>query len=330
MIHFRRAILSAAALLPFAISVAHSQAETKAYRVGVVSPLAAFPEPVQMQALRRGLRELGYVEGENIILERRFAEGQQERVPHLVAELIERKVDVMVVGSSFATSVAKRATSTIPIVFAGLFDPVGPGFVASLAHPGGNITGASMGIGGSGLGGKWVQLLNELVPGAASVAVLANMSGPQSAPLVAEIRAAAKKMKIGIDVFDVRNDKDLEKSIAQISSGAARGMIVANDPYFVAVRSRLTEFAALRKLPTIYFSKLFVDAGGLLTYGASLEDSWYRAATYVDRILKGANPAALPIDQPTRFELAVNVRAATALGLKIPQSLFVRADHVIE
>ena len=308
---------------------AEAQPTPKRYRIGVVSPISANPNPT-VDALRQGLRELGYVEGQSVILETRFADGRTERLQKLVAETLTLNIDVLVVGSTLGAAAAKRATTTVPIVFAGLYDPVATGIVASLARPGGNITGPSMGIGGSGFAGKWVELIKEAAPGVSHVGVLANMASPLSPPLVQEIQAAARTMNVKLDVLAAGNATELDAALAAVGASGAQGIIVAIDPLFVANRVKLIQFAASRRLPAAYFTKLFADAGGLMAYGASLEDSWRRAATYVDKILKGAKPADLPIGQPTRFELVINLKTAKALGLTIPQSLLQRADQVIE
>jgi putative ABC transport system substrate-binding protein len=308
---------------------AEAQQAPRRYRIGVVSPISANPNPT-VDALRQGLRDLGYVEGQSVILETRFAEGRTERLPELVAETLRLNIDVLVVGSTLGAVAAKRATTIVPIVFAGLYDPVATGIVASLARPGGNITGPSMGIGGSGFAGKWVELLKEAAPGVSQVGVLVNMASPLSPPLVQEIQAAARTLNVKLDVLDVGNATDLDRALAAIGASGAQGIIVTIDPLFVANRVKLIQFAAGRRLPAAYFTRLFADAGGLVAYGASLEDSWRRAATYVDKILKGAKPAELPIGQPTRFELVINLKTAKALGLAIPQSLLQRADQVIE
>jgi len=321
-------LATATAVLLLAGSVAaQAQQAARVYRIGFVSPTSPGPT---IHAFRQALRELGYVEGQNVIVETRFAEGRAERLPELVAEVIRLKVDVLVVGSSLGALAAKRATTAVPIVFAGIIDPVAPGIVASLARPGGNITGTTFGIGGSGFAGKWVELLKEAAPGVSRVAVLQNSVSPTSAPLVREMQAAARILNVKLDVLDAGNLTQLNKAFAAIGTSGARGVIVSNDPFFHANRAKLVQFAASKRLPTVYFTKDFVDAGGLMAYGSSLADSYRRAATYVDKILKGAKPADLPIDQPTRFELVINLKTARALRLTIPQPLLARADEVIE
>jgi putative ABC transport system substrate-binding protein len=323
---FRRAVACVCLLLAVA-PAAQAQEAARVYRIGLVAVASAAPS---LDAFRRALRELGYFEEKNIIIEARFAEARSERLPQLIAESIAAKVDVLVVGSTPAALAAKRATTTVPIVFAALFDPVGAGIVPSLARPGGNITGASIGVGGSGLAGKWVQFLKEAVPGVSRVAVLANSANPAGAASVREVEAASRSLKVKLDVHDAANAETLHRALAKISAGDAQGLIVTNDPFFTVSRDKLVQFAASKRLPAVYFFSLFADAGGLMVYAASLEDSYRSAAKYVDKILRGAKPADLPIEQPTRFELVLNMRTARALGLTIPHSLVARADRVID
>jgi putative ABC transport system substrate-binding protein len=316
------------AVLLLAGSVAaQAQQAVKVYRIGFVSSTSPGP---QFDAFRQGLRELGYVEGQNVIVEARFAEGRSERLPELVAEVIRLKVDVIVVGAALGALAAKRATTTVPVVFAGVNDPVATGIVASLARPGGNITGVTMGIGGSGFAGKWVELLKEAVPNVSHVAVLRNSANPASAPLVREIQSAARTLNVKLDVHDAGDPTKLESAFAAIGTSGDQGIIVTPDPFFTANRARLVQFAASKRLPAVYFTKRFADGGGLMAYGSSMEEYYRRAASYVDRILKGAKPAEIPIEQPTKFELVINLKTARALGLTIPQSLLLRADQIIE
>jgi putative ABC transport system substrate-binding protein len=310
--------------------VVEAQPPVRLYRVGFISPLPGSPEPPTLHAFRQEMRELGYVEGRTIILETRFAEGHQERFPDLVADLLRLQGDVLVVGSEVGVLAAQKATTTVPIVFAGVSDPVTPGIVTSLARPGGNITGVTFGIGGVGFGSKWVELLKEAVPGLTQVTVLANAADPQSAPLVRDIQAAARELHMTLDVLDAGNETNLERAFAAIGASGAQGIIVTNTPFFAANRAKLVQFAASKRLPAMYFFKLFVDAGGLMSYGGSLEESYRRAATYVDKILKGAKPADLPVEQPTKFELAINLQAAKRIGLTIPPTLLFQADEVIK
>jgi putative ABC transport system substrate-binding protein len=313
--------------LPCAVE---AQQPVRVYRVGFISPLPASPEPSTLLAFRQAMRELGYIEGRTVILETRFAEGHQDRFPDLVADLLRLKVEVLVVGSEVGVLAAKQATTTLPIVFAGVSDPVTPGIVTSFAHPGGNITGVTFGIGGVGFGGKWVELLKEAVPGLAHVAVLSNSADPQSAPLVRDIQAATRQLNMTLDVFDAGDDTNLERAFSAIGASGAQGIIVTNTPFFAANRAKLVQFAASKHLPAMYFFKLFVNVGGLMSYGGSLEESYRRAATYVDKILKGAQPADLPVEQPMKFELVINLKTAKALGLTIPPTLLFQADEVID
>lgn len=322
--------LVAAVLLLAGPAVVQAQPAVKVHRIGIVSVLSASPEPPTVRAFQQELRALGYVEGKNVILVMRFADGRSERLPELFAELIRLKVDVIVTGSAPASLAAKRATTSVPIVFAGVLDATSAGIVVSLARPGGNITGTTYGVSGSGIAGKWVELLKEAVPGISHVAVLSNAADPQVAELLREIHAAARTLKVKIDKFEAGNDTTLDKAFAAIGTSGAQGIIVTNAPFLASNRAKLVQFAAEKRLPAIYFFNLFPDAGGLMSYGGSVEESYRRAATYVDKILKGAKPADLPIDQPTKFELVINLKAARALGLSIPRSLLLRADRVIE
>ncbi len=319
-----------AVLFPAGLPPTQAQPTVKVYRVGVISPLPSSPEPPTVGALRQGLRELGYVDGKNVILETKFAEGHSERFPQLVTEMIRLKVDVLVVGSTVGALAAKRATTTVPVVFAGLIDPVAAGVVTSLAHPGGNITGVTFGIGGTGFGAKWLDLLKEAAPDVSHVAVLWNSANPGGEPLVREIRAAAGTLRVRVEVLDAGDPMRLDTALAAIGRSGARGIIVTADPFFIVSRTRLVQFAATKRLVAVYFSKDFVDAGGLMSYGSTIAESYRRAATHVGKILKGTKPADLPIDQPTKFELVINLQTARALGRTVPQTLLVQADHVIE
>ena len=325
----RLAVVAAVLLLAVPVA-AQAQQAAKVYRIGFVSP--ASPNIETSRAFRQGIRELGYVEGRNVIIEARYAEGQSERLPDLVAEVLRLKVDVLVVASTPGALAAKSATTTVPIVFAGIIDPVGLGIVASLARPGGNITGVTWGIGGEGFAGKLVELLKEAALDVSHVAVLWNSANPVNATQVREVQAAARTLNVRIDVLDAGTPTKLDAAFAAIGASRARGIIVMTDPFFYVVtnRAKLVQFAASKRLVAMYFAKEFVDAGGLMSYGGNLADSFRRAATYVDRILKGAKPVELPIERPTKFELIINLKTAKALGLTIPQRLLVRVDQVIE
>lgn len=318
----------AAVLLLTGTFAAQAQQVARMYRVGLVSSSPGPASAPFSGALRQGLRELGYVEGNNVIVEERFTQGRPERVPDVIAELIGLKVDVLVVGATVSALEAKKATTTVPIVFAYLVDPVATGIVSSLARPGGNITGVTAWIGGMGFAGKWMELLKEVVPDVSHVAVLSNSANPACAPVVREIEAAAQTLKVKLDVLDAANATNPDKLFAAIGASGAHGVIAACDPFFILNRAQLVQFAASKRLPAMYFSKLFVDAGGLMSYGPNQLDSFRRAATYVDKILKGANPADLPIEQPTRFDLVINMKTAKALGLTIPQRVLLRAEVI--
>jgi len=313
-------------LLLLGTTTCHAQSAAVA-RIGYVS-LASVGS--SFQAFRDGLRELGYVEGRNVLIEARFAEGRAERLPDLVAELVARDVDVLVVNSTATAVAAKRATSTLPIVFVSVIDPVAAGLVASLARPGGNLTGLTGWVGGAGFAGKWIELLKEAVPDLAHVAVLANPANPQTARQLQELHAAARSLRVTMDVLDAKDVASLERMLASLGGGSARGLVVAGDPLFTANRSKIIAVASRHRLPAVYFYRLFADAGGLMAYGARSEDTHRAAASYVHKILKGAKPADLPVEQPTRFELTLNRRTARALGLTLPQALLLRADHIID
>ena len=321
--------LAAAVLLLATAVAAEAQQAAKVYRVGFVSASQGSPDP-QFDAFRQGLRELGYAEGKNVVVEARFAEGRLERLPGLVAELIGLRIDVLVAGSPAAAVAAKKASSAIPIVFAGVGDPVASGIVGSLARPGGNITGFAVGVNDPAFGGKWLELLREVIPRASHFAVLANRSNSSNSPYLKGVEAAARTLNVKLDIVDAGNPAELDRALAAIAASGAQGMIVTTDPFLFTVRATLVSFAASKRLPAMYFFKNFVDAGGLMSYMASLEESYRKAATYVDKILKGAKPADLPVEQPTRFELVVNRTTARALGISLPLSILVRVDHVIE
>lgn len=322
--------VAALALCLFGAGAASGQSNGRVYKVGFVSPLMGNPEPPTLLAFRQGLKELGYSEGRNLRLEMRFAEGRTERFRDLIGELIALKVDVLLVGSEVGAQAAKKATTTLPIVFAGVSDPIAGGLVGDLARPGGNITGASFGVGGLGFGAKWIELLREAVPQASDFAVLTNLADPQSAQLLGDLDGAAQKMKLRLQRFDAHDDATLDKAMAAIAASRAHAMIVTAAPFFANSRARIVAFAERSRLPAMYFFSLFTDAGGLMSYGGSVQDSYRRAAGHVDKILRGAKPGDLPVEQPTQIELVVNSKAAKALGIALPQSLLLRADRVIE
>lgn len=322
----RRKFLVAGGALLVAPLAAEAQRAERVYRIGFVSPTAPGARNV---AFLHGLRELGYVEGQNVSVEMRFAEGQPERLPGLVEELIRLKVDVLVVGATIGARAAKKATTTIPIVFAGSSDPVAGGIVANLARPGGNITGISLAY-GDGFAGKWLELLREAAPNVSHFSALWSSSNAAAAKFVKELQVAARVLNARLDVHQAMNLPELDDALAAIRRGGSRSLIVTPSPFASTQRDKLVQFAASTGLPAMYFADDFADAGGLMSYGPSIDDTYRRAATYVDKILKGAKPGDLAIEQPTRFALTINLRTARVLGLKIPQAVLLRADRIIE
>jgi putative ABC transport system substrate-binding protein len=280
------------------------------------------------QATRDGLRELGYVEGQNIIIEFRSANGEFDRVPVLLAELIRLPVDVIVTIGDPVVAAAKQATTSIPVVMAGAGDPVGRGFVASLARPGGNITGVSnLAV---ALTGKWLELAKEVVPRLSRVAILTNGGNPTHALFWAEAQASAREMALTVYNTEVRSPGEFDPALVSMVQAGVGAFVVLADPMLGSHRTRLAELSAKHRLPSISPFREAAESGGLISYGPSLKANFRRAATYVDRILKGAKPGDLPVEQPTKFELVINLKTAKALGLTIPQSLLQRADQLIE
>jgi len=291
-------------------------------RVGVLSPL---PGGALLDPLRQGLMELGYVEGRTLAFELRSADGRTDRLPQLAAELVRLKVDVIVTASPPGVRAAKQATTTIPIVIAGVDDAVEQGFVASLARPGGNITGTSWF--NTELSAKRLQLLKEAFPAVSRVAVLREAVGGASS--VRATMAAARSLGVQLQVLELRDPGELESAFSAMAKDRAEALSVLQGPMIDSHQQRIVQLVTRARLPAIFPDDVFVDAGGLMSYGPSLPDMYRRAAVYVDRILKGARAGDLPVEQPTRFRLAINLRSARALGLTVPQSLLIRADHVI-
>jgi putative ABC transport system substrate-binding protein len=313
---------------PFA---AEAQQAAKIARIGYLSPnLAATPH--LPEAFRQGLRDLGYVEGRNVVIEYRDAAGKPERYPALAAELVALKVDVIVTGGGTgAPLAAKQATRTLPIVFAAAADPVGSGLVTSLARPGGNVTGLS--VVGPELVGKRLELLTQAVPGVGQVAVL-RPRGPLGERTEKEMltgaEVAARGLGVRLQFVEARDPADFDRAFSDMTRARADALTVLPSNMFFREHRRLVDLAAKNRLPAVYTSREFVDAGGLMSYGANLADLFRRAATYVDKILKGAKPGDLPVEQPTKFELVINLKTAKALGLTIPQSVLARADELIQ
>ena len=306
-----------------------AQQPVKIARIGFLHPASAQGFDVLLQAFRDGLRELGYVEGKNLQLEVRWGEGKLERLPALAAELVQSKVDVIVAAASPSVIAARQATRTIPIVMPVSSDPVGDGLVASLAHPGGNITGLSLMA--PELGEKRIQLLKEMFPKVShAMAVLWNPDYVGMRARFEQARVAAPAVGLTVRSVEVRDTRELDVAFEAIIREHPEALLLLADPLTISQRSRIVEFAAEQRLPAIYETSNFVDVGGLISYGPSISDQYRRAATYVDKILRGAKPADLPIEQPTKFELVINMSAAKVLGIKIPDSILLRADKVIE
>ncbi len=299
-------------------------------RIGLLFPtsLSDPRTPRFLEAFRQGLRELGYAEGQNIAIESRFAEGKWDQLPGLAAELVRLKVDVIVTFTTPATQAAKQATGTIPIVVAAVIDPVAAGLVASLAHPGGNITGLSQMV--PELVGKQLELLKEVAPKISRVALLGNPANAGNAPQVRHAQNAARALGMRLQSLEAHSPSEIESAFVAMTTERAGAVIVLIDSTLIDHRTRIADLAARRRLPMVSGTIETAEAGGLMSYGPSVRDMFRRAAAHVDKILKGAKPADLPIEQPTKFDLVINLRTARALGLTIPQSVLLRADQVIQ
>ena len=301
--------------------------ESKTYRLGFLVAGSRASVAGRVEAFRAGLRELGYIEGKNLVIEERYGDTRIERVPELAAELVRLKVDVIVTGGSQATGPASKATSTIPIVMAQDNDPLGSGFVASLARPGGNITG--MANLNSELSGKQLEVLKEAFPKLARVAILSDLSEPSSAPPVKETGLAAKALAVQPYYLNIRTVQDFDTAVNSARAKKVDALLALTSALFNSHRKELVELAAKLKLPAMYPRADYVDDGGLMTYGVDVNDLFRRAAIFVDKILKGAKPAEIPVEQPKKFEFIVNLKTAKQLGVTIPPNLLVRADRVI-
>jgi putative ABC transport system substrate-binding protein len=301
----------------------------KVYRIGLIatSPPTRETQPF-WDAFLQGLRERGWVDGRNIFIERRYSGGRAERYPEVAAELVRLKVDVIVAVAVGPALAAKSATRTIPIVAVGVTDPVGSGLIASLARPGGNITGLSLMA--QELVGKQLQLIKEMVPKVSRVAVLWNPTHPIHRQLLSEGEVAARSLGVRLQLQEARGPGDFDAAFATMAREGAGALVVLPDPMFAVHRTLLVDLAAKRRLPVMYGMAGFAEAGGLMSYTVNFADHMRRAATYVDQILKGARPADLPMEQPTKFELIINLKTAEALGLTLPQSLLLQADQVIQ
>ncbi len=320
------ATLLALGVLPLA---SLAQQPGKVWRIAYLSPLTPSVDATRGDAFRQGLRELGYVEGRNILIESRFSEGKLDRLPALAAELAALNVDVIIAaGGGLIAQAAKGATGTIPIVMTNVEDPVASGLVSSLARPGGNVTGLSALI--PELSGKRLELVREMVPKLSRVAVLWNSAYPEKTTEFKQTQAAGKALGIQVQSLEVQRANSIDGALAAATKERAGALLTLPDPLTNTLQARIVELAAKRQLPTMFTQRSPVEAGGLMSYGPSYADLFRRAATYVDSILKGARPQDIPVEQPTKFELVINLKTAKALGLKIPQSLLLRADRVIE
>ncbi|MEO5699905.1 MAG: ABC transporter substrate-binding protein [Casimicrobiaceae bacterium] len=326
----RRAFVAGIAVgLIAAPLAAHAQPAGKVYRVGNLSgavPTAAAPV---IEAFRQRLRELGWVEGQNIVIDYRFAEGRFDRLPDLAAELVRLEVDIIVAAPTPAAVVAKNATETIPIVMINVGDPVGLGLIESLARPGGNVTGLAFSV-GLEIVGKQLELLKETVPKVRRVAILSNPANPSHAPAIREAKVAARSLGVQLQLLEARGPNEFDGAFEAMAKERVGALVVVPDSVFSAHRAQLADLAAKNQLPSMHGLRADVQTGGLMSYGPNLPDDWRRAATFVDKILKGAKPGDLPVEQPTKFELVINMKTAKALGLTIPQSLLLRANEVIQ
>jgi putative tryptophan/tyrosine transport system substrate-binding protein len=320
-------------VLTFAMcgAVVEAQQPKKVSRIGFLSPADPTSDFTRFEAIRLALRELGYIEGQNIAIEYRYADGEVDRFPSLMAELVRLKVDIIVVaGGPIWVRATKTATNTIPIIMLGVgADPVEAGLIASLARPGGNVTGLT--LLSRELGGKRLELLKEAVPKVTRVAVLYDPDVPASAHDVKEVLpAAALALRLSVRSWEVRDADGFEKVFAALNKEPPDGLYPSGGPLMFANAKRIAGFALKSRLPSVYTNREAVDAGGLMYYGADRTDGYRRVATYVDRILKGAKPADLPVEQPTKFELVINLKTAKQIGVTIPQKVLARADKVIK
>ncbi len=306
----------------------NAQQVSKIAKIGYLAPSTPASVAHLVEAFRQGLRELGYVEGKTVVLEARYAEARVERLPELARELVGLKVDVIVASTDAVIAAVKRETRTIPIVMAPSSDPVGSGFVASLARPGGNVTGLS--AISPELSGKRLELLREVVPGLSRVAFLWNPDVRGNLFDYKETEGAARSLRLELQSVEVSRAEDLDRAFSAITNQRAQALVLpAGNLIGFSNLGRITSFAQRNRLPTIFSQREYVDAGGLMSYGPSSSGMFRRAAVYVDKILKGAKPADLPVEQPTQFELVISLKTAKALGLTIPQSLLQRADEVV-
>ena len=305
---------------------ARAQPVGRVYRIGILEPISAAQNAANLNALRNGLRDLGYVEGRNLIIEYRSADGRAERFPDLAAELVRLKVDLIVTRGTPAARAAKSATETIPVVMATMGDP--RSIVASFARPGGNITGVT--TFSTELTAKQIQILKELVPNLSRLALVHNMDNPAAPPEWEEVKAAAKSLGLQAELFDVRNKDDLSRAFDLAVRQRVGALVIGADGLMQANQQLIVDLAARNKLPGVYPNREFVEAGGLIAYAVNYPDLYFRFAALIDKILKGAKPGEIPVEQPTKFELVLNLKTAKMLGLTVAQSLRLRADEVIQ
>jgi putative ABC transport system substrate-binding protein len=314
----------------FALCCSAEGQQTKTIpRIGFLAAGSPSTREYSVTAFGQGLHDLGYLEGKNILIEYRWAEGRFDRFAELAIELVRLKVRVIVAPQTVAALAAKNATGTIPIVTVTATDPVGSGLIASLARPEGNVTGLSQ-FASTGITGKQLELLKETLPKLTRVAVIANPANRPTASLLKEAEGAAHSLKVDVRVVEARSPTQLDSAFSAIKTERVDAFLVVNDPIFIDNRSQITSFAANSRLPAMYASTTYVGDGGLMSYGADIADLFRRAAYYVDKILKGAKPADLPVEQPKKFELVVNLKAAKQIGLTIPPNVLARADRVIK
>jgi putative ABC transport system substrate-binding protein len=304
-----------------------AQQQAKVPRVGYFTVRSKVIAPARDEAFQQALRELGYIEGKNIVIESRFADGKVDRLPALAAELVRLNPDVIVSAGPTNTQVLKEATNTIPIVMAQDSDPIGNGFVTSLARPGGNITGLSTHY--PEISGKQLELVKEAIPRVVRIAILGTHTEPGARQALKEMEPAAAQFKVQLQFVEVTRSDDVPNAFRTLLKKRAEAILLLATPILNSQRKKVLELAANNRLPAIYYSAEWVDEGGLMSYGVSFTDLYRRAATYVDKILKGAKPAELPVEQPTKFELVINLKAAKQIGLTIPPNVLARADRVI-
>ena len=328
MMDRRTFVSTAAGALIVKAFAANAQPAKKVPRIGVLHAGSQAIASQLAAAFRQGLREHGYVEGQNVVVEVRFGEGRAERISEIAAELVRLKVDVIVTSTDVGIAAVKQQTQTIPIVMVNSTDPVGTGFVASLARPGGNVTGLT--LISPELSAKRLELLKEVVPGLSRVAIMWNPDARGAVLDYKETESAARSLRLQLQAVEVSHADDFDRAFSALTTGRAEALIVVGSAFAFTNQGRIASLALKHRLPTMYGSRDHVDAGGLIAYGPNLADAWRRAATYVDKILKGAKPGELPVEQPTKFELVINLKTAKALGLTIPPSLLRRADEVIQ